>query len=721
MPILRKAPNAASHLRSINRCRIFLKALTIADITSADGKTIRKNVWEGKANVDKHLARHQLQWPQQRQPSRTDWQHWRAALKSLLTPYTATKYLRSPLGPWQESEYNNWKWFLDTPTDTLWERNAPTRWNTYSHHGMHGRPTAGIYLFAQVVSGPGPVLPVRAEIDRTPLGDIKILSTSPCPEQANNTTPTSLSSLIKCTLSPSQQYLVNILSTPSDRCLQHIRQSIIDESAIIVSDGSFFPESNESAFHTILESGDKQHSIMISQRVPGNKQDFDSFRAEVAGIAAGKILLVVLCKYLHITHGKVTQYCDGKSALQKCASHWKVNVKEPHHDILQVAHETTSQLPSTLQIQQKWIRGHQDATTHFDKLPRPHQLNIICDEEAKRFAKSAAPEAPNQLATKDWSIHWNGTRQVNNLEERLRDFIESPALIQYWKSKGIMNVREHPTHQSAIRVARKLSPPAIPIGITKLMSNNAPTHGTLHKWKFRSNGQCPFCGVPNEDTKHMLQCTYPKGTERWKKSLTSLHNWMKRTSTRQDVMEAIINNLQAFRHGYPIHRYYPQEIQAAITSQSHIGWENFLFGMISPQWHRLQHHEYKTLGTKHSSLKWAGHLIKHLWDIVWQQWKTRCALIHQNAIQTPLIDTALDSKIRQEHGKGIPCSCPPHFKYIFTTPLEQILRYNLPERSQWLKLARTARAATLNNNERRGLRRQQNCLRAFLNLPLIPE
>ena len=81
----------------------------------------------------------------------------------------------------------------------------------------------------------------------------------------------------------------------------------------------------------------------------------------------------------------------------------------------------------------------------------------------------------------------------------------------------------------------------------------------------------------------------------------------------------------------------------------------------------------------------------------------------------------LDQKVRNEHSKGIPPACPQHFKYIFSTPLDNILRYNLTERTQWLELARTAHAATLKNNEARALRRQQNCLRAFLNLPTLPD
>lgn len=217
MPVFQQSTNASKHLCAINRCRIFLKAITIADITTSDGKKIRRNVWEGQANEDKYWERHQLNWPQQGRPSNSDWQHWRSALKCLLIPYTATRYLSSPLGEWCESECNNWKWFLDTPTDTLWERIRSSHWKTYSHRGMHGRPTAGIYIFAQEITSPGPLLAVRAEVAVTLLGDRKIVSTSPCPTITSPRTVDNLLDQIKSTLTPSQQYLLNIENKQPDR------------------------------------------------------------------------------------------------------------------------------------------------------------------------------------------------------------------------------------------------------------------------------------------------------------------------------------------------------------------------------------------------------------------------------------------------------------------------------------------------------------------------
>ena len=281
---------------------------------------------------------------------------------------------------------------------------------------MKERPTAGIYVFGQEVTDKRPILPIRAETNKTALGDTKIVSVSPIPA-ASESSPASagLLSLADRILSPSQRYLLNITALPTSAGLQQVVRSIGNGTALLVSDGSYFPDTNEAAFQTILETGDRRHSITITQRVPGMMDVADSFRSEATGITAGNILILVLCKYFHIAKGRITQCCDGKAALKKSSHTWTVRSSEPHHDVLQLNQETIHQLPRDITIHRKWIKGHADATTHYDKLSRAHQLNILCDAGAKHFARSAAPPAPTQIKTQHWSIHWGGVRQVHKI------------------------------------------------------------------------------------------------------------------------------------------------------------------------------------------------------------------------------------------------------------------------------------------------------------------
>ena len=47
---------------TMNWCRIYLKILTISDMATGDGRTILRNVWEGRA---KQKDIRGFQWPKQ--------------------------------------------------------------------------------------------------------------------------------------------------------------------------------------------------------------------------------------------------------------------------------------------------------------------------------------------------------------------------------------------------------------------------------------------------------------------------------------------------------------------------------------------------------------------------------------------------------------------------------------------------------------------------------
>jgi hypothetical protein len=57
----------------LNRCRIYLKVLTVSDITTADGQRILVEVKQGNQPL---YRQSRLTWPTQGYPSKEDWAHW---------------------------------------------------------------------------------------------------------------------------------------------------------------------------------------------------------------------------------------------------------------------------------------------------------------------------------------------------------------------------------------------------------------------------------------------------------------------------------------------------------------------------------------------------------------------------------------------------------------------------------------------------------------------
>jgi hypothetical protein len=56
------------HMKLINQCRLYLQAITIADITAADGKRLLRNIFNGIHPQDRIST---LYWPRQEPPPET--------------------------------------------------------------------------------------------------------------------------------------------------------------------------------------------------------------------------------------------------------------------------------------------------------------------------------------------------------------------------------------------------------------------------------------------------------------------------------------------------------------------------------------------------------------------------------------------------------------------------------------------------------------------------
>ena len=69
---------------TLNKCRIFLKAFSLADISTGDGNFISKQAWAGSTST---TFRDSTQWPIWGKLTRSEWSQWqRAILLTFLEP-----------------------------------------------------------------------------------------------------------------------------------------------------------------------------------------------------------------------------------------------------------------------------------------------------------------------------------------------------------------------------------------------------------------------------------------------------------------------------------------------------------------------------------------------------------------------------------------------------------------------------------------------------------
>ena len=107
---------------SANRCRQFLKLMSVADITTGDGAEIEINYLKWVRQSGSTRA---VDWPTQGQPSKQDCTAWSQVLRLALG--CGNKYaLKTKLGAWLEPYANktlpHQHWFLNTHNNNLHQK-----------------------------------------------------------------------------------------------------------------------------------------------------------------------------------------------------------------------------------------------------------------------------------------------------------------------------------------------------------------------------------------------------------------------------------------------------------------------------------------------------------------------------------------------------------------------------------------------------------------------
>jgi hypothetical protein len=104
-------------------CRLYLKVITLSDITSADGTY---KLPEAKHGSPIQGRSSNLEWPEQGRPPKRAWSLWSQSLSTL----EHRGKLIQPLGTWTTLSHQRWETWIDTDTKTLYLQ----RGGTHSEH-----------------------------------------------------------------------------------------------------------------------------------------------------------------------------------------------------------------------------------------------------------------------------------------------------------------------------------------------------------------------------------------------------------------------------------------------------------------------------------------------------------------------------------------------------------------------------------------------------------
>jgi hypothetical protein len=103
----------AFQLQCINLCRLYLRVITLSDLTTARGDQLTSYAINGERHPYQTST---LDWPMIPQPPSTFWSHWKIFLQHLCH----SRRLLHPLGSWICQPHYPWTWFTDN-TKIVWE------------------------------------------------------------------------------------------------------------------------------------------------------------------------------------------------------------------------------------------------------------------------------------------------------------------------------------------------------------------------------------------------------------------------------------------------------------------------------------------------------------------------------------------------------------------------------------------------------------------------
>ena len=606
--------------KQINQCRMYLRVITLSDITHSDGRPLRK-IWEVKKGIQT-ISAMAYRWPIQGEPTQEAKQLWRDMLQREF------HLDRGQTNPLIYSEGLNTsaafvgRWMFDSHDDTLWEKstNLWQQWKPISRRTRTSkrsfRSTTKHTTMSRrhwriaIVEQTGNVITIHTTHNRAP------------PETSNHSRP-------KPWMDPPPL-------EPSQR-LQDFADSMKNGTAKTVSDGSYKDYITTAAYKALQGTPSFQSTVIT----PGRAEDQCAYRGELAGLLGIIMMANMICTYFSITHGKITVGCDNTTALWNSFEDHPITSKHAQRDILQAIRHALQRSP--LHWIPKHVKGHQDDTT--TNLDEWAQGNVDVDKMATECREAVTHIPPHtRLEGEQWRLLLHGQPIVSKVFSSIEWHCYIPIAKSYWEERGRIN-QGYADHVDWTTVAKatRSTPQYILQYITKLYAGFGATGVSMNRRGHWAVDQCPRCGE-TETSQHIFQCSSPTASTTFANGIGEIDDWVRKTST-DDMADAIFSLITDYREGTDqtvVWDTWSPLVKAAVKHQTKIGPRSFVEGALHNNWVQAQQQAFLLENkTRHSPTKWVATLISKLWVLQHKMWLDRNCTLHQTETQTRLHQPAI--------------------------------------------------------------------------------
>jgi len=605
-----------TELGHINRCRLFLRVLSLADITTGDGKYLTKWAWDG--DVTQRFCPLRAEWPYQERPGARSWRLWRKALRFCYSQSVGNP-IGFELGPWLTRDH--W-WFYSPSTRKL-----------YAHGYAYSPGARGVYSYKV----PNEVLPLDAQparVSRKRRGHF-VYEGSRSYQAPPEPSWSSLRQYIDSRPASLQWALQNCEGLDN---IGYVAEAIINGTCVIVSDGSF-QQGFSTAAYTLTSTEDV--GIRLDGRciVPGQNQS--AFRAELGGLyAALHMLLAVVSQMtsndgVALGHHTVRVGCDGKSALNRVAKA-QMAAKGNHFDLVTGILSCLRLLKEKgVSVQMEYVKGHQDRVCPYD-LSVMEALNVRVDAEAQNYNMRCREEGHSpsdgdvfgEIGPIWIDLSCQGrVKVVHDIVHITHDLFHADLLKEYWKQHSQVN-SDQAIDWEVLKKANSQRTIAQHIFHVKQVSGYIGVGKWMHRWRYRESPACLLCGAEVEDMSHVFTCSDDRYNAIWESEIGKIEGWVVDSTQSSRLSEFIRSLLWAYRSTGPPDA--PLDLSSEFTElwedQIAIGDFSLLNGFCSKKWRDIL-----TGSTgRCTTTTWLARLTSKIYDMCGYIWGKRNEWVNQS-------------------------------------------------------------------------------------------
>jgi hypothetical protein len=641
--------NKQRYLEKINRCRFFLKATTISDITQLNGKVLQKSAWGPTAKEEYHTSasRSTLTWPVQPCPGYGHWMIWRRFLRCQYIKPKSLQ-LRQKLNEWtlpMSRQRNRWPDYTEPTANKLYRYDEEAK--TYHiHHVL--RTQESNTIFQRIPNGstnnPPPLsLPTT----------VTTIGRNLCAKRTSNHNDTSAEhNTPESGTTTNTSWETYVQSLP-----RYVRELIQDASemnewsdsnmkdTIYVSDGSAKITIGTGSYGWI-SSVSKEYDSTSQGIAGGNHKMLSSYRTE--GIGALSYHLYVLHKLLfhNITKEQATPiqcYCDNLGLVLTIKRFDEIIILQPKdttitdYDVIAQIADTRRQLKErgvTFDIHH--VLGHQDDDTPFHKLPHEAQLNVkandIAEVAIEHLIRDDSLSAYNEFPATKCHLYIDDLPITGDIPKAIRNAFSDKAYFKYITKKFRWDLSTTELLWiKPIKPAIQKFTPNDRVRINKMRCNWLPTAKRRNYEKSHLPKECRLCPTVTENQDHIFRCRNPLRRTKVLEALARMRNELNNHQTPDIILQVIHDGVRGWielghRKLLTPENIHPDLIEA-IRQQNLIGWNKFILGFLAKGWesaiNQLSPATEKQKSSADFATIWAPRCIHATLTFCIDVWKTR--------------------------------------------------------------------------------------------------